>query len=100
MTESTSTSTRINHDETVTTEVGRFSLIQRNCGYADNDGRLMNHTAAEPFDLMELYRNSDGHEVWRVYGLDGRVAQDNISSDHDAEWIATRIFNEGTPRNV
>jgi hypothetical protein len=30
---------RVNNDETVTTDAGQFMLIQRNEGYADNDGR-------------------------------------------------------------
>ena len=47
MTESTSTATRINRDETVTTSVGQFSLIQRNSGYADNDGRWLVHQYAD-----------------------------------------------------
>lgn len=46
MTESTSI-IRINRDETVTTSVGQFSLIQRNSGYADNDGRWLVHQYAD-----------------------------------------------------
>jgi hypothetical protein len=35
----------------------------------------------------ELYRDGDGHEVWRILGADGSVESDGVASDHDAEWI-------------
>lgn len=38
-----------------------------------------------------LYRNDEGHEVWRITGPDGQVIAENVSSDHDAAWIADQI---------
>lgn len=35
----------------------------------------------------ELYRDADGHEVWRIVGADGSVESDGVASDHDAAWI-------------
>jgi len=29
---------RVNHDQTIRTEAGEFMAVQRNSGYADNDG--------------------------------------------------------------
>lgn len=36
----------------------------------------------------ELYRNDDGHEVWRIVEIGtGQVYQEDIGGDFDAEWI-------------
>jgi hypothetical protein len=43
-----------NHDHTVKTEAGEFMLIQRNAGYADNDGRWV------VSQLAELYWSGGG----------------------------------------
>lgn len=43
-----------------------------------------------------LYRDADGHEVWRIVGTDGRVVADGVASDHDAEWIATQVADKAS----
>jgi hypothetical protein len=39
----------------------------------------------------ELYRNADGHEVWRIYEErpDGSflVLHEDVASDHDMAWL-------------
>jgi hypothetical protein len=35
----------------------------------------------------ELYRNAQGHEVWRITDADGTVIAHDISSDHDMQWM-------------
>ena len=39
----------------------------------------------------ELRRDEEGHEVWRIRDREGNIVHDNIASDHDAAWLATRI---------
>lgn len=36
----------------------------------------------------ELYRNAEGAEVWRIRNARGEVVAEDVSSDHDAAWIA------------
>lgn len=43
----------------------------------------------------ELYRNEEGHEVWRIRGNQNNIIEDNISSDFDAEWLAERTADIG-----
>ena len=36
----------------------------------------------------ELYRDADGHEVWRIKEIEtGKVLRDGIASDHDYRWL-------------
>jgi hypothetical protein len=39
----------------------------------------------------ELYRNADGHEVWRIYEerADGSflILHEDVASDHDMTWL-------------
>jgi hypothetical protein len=36
----------------------------------------------------ELYRDADGHEVWRVKDVaTGEVLREGIASDHDYRWL-------------
>jgi hypothetical protein len=35
----------------------------------------------------ELYRDADGHEVWRIKEIEtGKVLRDGIASDHEYRW--------------
>lgn len=45
---------RFNNDQTVTTDAGDFMVVQRNSGYADNDGRWV------VSQLAELYWGAAG----------------------------------------
>lgn len=38
----------------------------------------------------DLYRDAEGHEVWRIT-LDGKTFAEDIASDHDAEWFVTTL---------
>lgn len=38
--------------------------------------------------LGELYRDADGHEVWRIRSAAGVVVAEGVASDHDAAWLA------------
>jgi hypothetical protein len=38
----------------------------------------------------ELYRNEDGHEVWRIR-KGGKIIVDNVSSDHDPQWLKDNV---------
>lgn len=43
----------------------------------------------------ELYRDEDGHEVWRIKEIEtGKVLRDGIASDHDYCWLLD-AFNHG-----
>lgn len=43
----------------------------------------------------ELYRDDDGHEVWRIKEIEtGHVLREGISSDHDYKWLLD-AFNHG-----
>ena len=43
----------------------------------------------------ELYRDSDGHEVWRIKEIEtGNVLREGISSDRDYKWLLD-AFNHG-----
>ena len=35
----------------------------------------------------ELYRNSDGHEVWRITDGEGTLIAEDVASDHDMTWL-------------
>jgi len=39
----------------------------------------------------ELYRDDQGHEVWRIVEADGTVAGEGITSDHDASWLFREV---------
>jgi hypothetical protein len=39
----------------------------------------------------ELYRDAEGHEVWRIRNTDGTVYVEGIASDFDAEWLADQM---------
>jgi len=44
----------------------------------------------QPADLAEgeLYRDEDGHEVWRIKEIEtGKVLHEGIASDHDYKWL-------------
>jgi hypothetical protein len=43
----------------------------------------------------ELYRNADGHEVWRIKDIEtGKVLRDGVASDQDYRWLLDS-FNHG-----
>lgn len=43
----------------------------------------------------ELYRDEDGHEVWRIKEVEtGNVLREGIASDHDYRWLLD-VFNRG-----
>lgn len=42
----------------------------------------------------ELYRDAQGHAVWRVYRADGSVEADGIQSDHDMQWLLAQRIQE------
>lgn len=45
-----------------------------------------------------LYRDDEGHEVWRIT-LDGTTEVEGVSSDHDADWFVRDLAERiGTPR--
>jgi hypothetical protein len=35
----------------------------------------------------ELYRNADGHEVWRITRPDGSLVAEDVASDYDMSWF-------------
>lgn len=36
----------------------------------------------------ELYRDADGHEVWRIKEIEtGKVLREGIASDHEYRWL-------------
>ncbi len=40
----------------------------------------------------ELYRDEDGHEVWRIKEIEtGKVLRDGIASDHDYRWLLDTV---------
>ncbi len=44
----------------------------------------------------ELYRDEDGHEVWRIKEIEtGKVLRDGIASDHDYRWLLDAINRGG-----
>jgi hypothetical protein len=70
------------------------------------EGETDNHTRAEEqqgtatsedADLCvgELYRDGDGHEVWRIKEIEtGKVLREGIASDRDYRWLLD-VFNHG-----
>ena len=45
-----------------------------------------------------LYRNAEGHEVWRII-FDGQTHIEDVASDHDADWFVRDLAEQiGTPR--
>ena len=46
----------------------------------------------------ELYRDEDGHEVWRIRDTDGNIYADGIASDFDAQWLAEQMVHARTQR--
>ncbi|UGS26351.1 hypothetical protein K8F61_17250 [Microbacterium resistens] len=42
-------------------------------------------------ELGELYRDENGHEVWRIRDRKGNVQHEGVASDHDAAWLAEQI---------
>lgn len=42
----------------------------------------------------ELYRDDDGHEVWRIRDAAGETVQEGIASDHDLESIVAELTEE------
>lgn len=39
----------------------------------------------------DLYRNDEGHEVWRITDAEGNVVAEDVASDFDAAWIAAQV---------
>lgn len=47
------------------------------------------------FAVGELYRDDDGHEVWRIKEAEtGNVLREDIASDRDYRWLLD-VFNHG-----
>lgn len=57
----------------------------------------MTNTADALHQLGELYRNANGHEVWRIRDRQGRIVADDIDSDRDAAWIAADLYPVEVP---
>ncbi|HUW00869.1 MAG TPA: hypothetical protein VMW08_00825 [Acidimicrobiales bacterium] len=38
----------------------------------------------------DLYRDAEGHEVWRIT-LDGKTFAEGVASDHDAGWFVATL---------
>jgi len=45
----------------------------------------------QPRFRAELYRNKQGHEVWRILGPTGPPVGTDIESDHDMQWILDQM---------
>jgi hypothetical protein len=37
-----------------------------------------------------LYRDAEGHEVWRIT-FDGQTEVEDVASDHDADWFVRNL---------
>jgi hypothetical protein len=49
---------------------------------------------------MDLYRNADGHEVWRILDATGAVVHEDVASDHDAQWLLEQVTAADEARRV
>lgn len=58
-------------------------------------------TLAQPADALltfgSLYRDENGHEVWRILDTDGAIYADGIASDFDAQWLAEQMVQTTRP---